>query len=241
MLGREPGRPVRHGRRVSPELAQGLADTIGPGGRAEGHLLGEAGRRRRHRAAPDDQHRAPGLLYDGRKARALRRRHPRHDRRPRRHGEPGDQASACGISGSDAVCWGAGYSPADNPSLPVRVVLDRTPVSRAAVFDEPPRSGPSPGAPSGASSGAWDASCRIHFGCERATPPLAACAPSMKGEAWTTSWQANALAGTKVSVRGPLTLNPVTRARGWRGVPSASMVALSVQCGPTGATVDDRW
>ena len=142
---------------------------------------------------------------------------------------PGDQASACGISGSDAVCWGAGYSPADNPSLPVHVVLDRTPVSRAAVFDEPPRSGPSPGAP----SGAWDASCRIHFGCERATPPLSACAPSMKGEAWTQlAEKADALAGTKVSVRGPLTLTPVTRARGWRGVPSASMVALSVQCGP---------
>jgi hypothetical protein len=135
---------------------------------------------------------------------------------------PGDQPSACGVSGADAVCWGAGYSPADNPGLPVHVDFDRRPVP-AAVSDQPPRTGAS-----------WDPSCRIHFGCDEAVSPLAACAPGATAEPWSQLIEkAPTLIDTKVSVRGPLTLGLAPRARGVREIPTHNGVAAMDRCGPS--------
>jgi hypothetical protein len=136
----------------------------------------------------------------------------------------GDQPAACGIAGADAVCWGAGYSPPDRPGAPAHVDADRTPVAGAAVLDSPPRD-----------AAEWASSCRIHFGCEHATPALPDCAPGASAQPWSDLVaQAPALVGTTVRVRGPLVvgLDPGQRGRGYRDLPGGN-VSMSVRCGPS--------
>ena len=134
----------------------------------------------------------------------------------------GDQPSACGIAGRDAVCWGAGYSPPANPGAVVAVQLDRPPVIRAAVLDVPAQ----PGTP-------WEASCKIHFGCDQSTPALPVCPRDAAAEPWAgLLGKAPSLVGTKVRARGPLALGWIPRVPGFRGVPSHSGALIGQRCGP---------
>jgi hypothetical protein len=97
----------------------------------------------------------------------------------------------------------------------------RAPMSRAAAFDMPPGPG-----------SAWDASCRIHFDCERPTPPLPACPADTPAEVWSRLvGRAPALVGRTVSVRGPLVLG--ARARAPRGVRWSLIQQRMTRCGPS--------
>ena len=135
---------------------------------------------------------------------------------------PGDQASACGVAGAKAVCWGAGYSPADNPAALVPVELDRPPLARVAVLDLPPR----PGA-------TWEASCKVNFGCDQPTRTLPICPRDTVAERWGDILaKAPSLVGKTVRARGPLALGWLARTQGFRSVPSHNFVAMHEQCGP---------
>ena len=113
--------------------------------------------------------------------------------------EPGDRASACGIAGRDVVCWGDGYSPPDNPGLPIRITFDQSPLPHTSALDAAPP-GDSP----------WPAACGIHYACEQAARPLAACAPGVAAQPWTDLQpKAATLVGKKVGVRSPLALSAV--------------------------------
>jgi len=113
--------------------------------------------------------------------------------------EPGDRASACGIADRDVVCWGDGYSPPENPGLPIRITLDPAPLPRTSALDaSPPGDAP------------WPAACGIHYACDQAARPLPACAPGLAAQPWIDLQpKAASLVGQRISVRGPLTLSAV--------------------------------
>jgi hypothetical protein len=113
----------------------------------------------------------------------------------------GDQPAACASTDRDVYCWGAGYSPANDPAAPVRIELAAHSEKRsgAPIFDSPPR------------KGGWAANCAANFACEVETQPLPACAAN--ADAGATAWgelaaRAARLAKQTIKVRGPLVLGP---------------------------------
>jgi hypothetical protein len=133
---------------------------------------------------------------------------------------PGDDASACGLSGDTVVCWGERYSPPDDPSKPIEIALDTSAPAGLPVVDF-------------AASGqaAWDGTCNIHFGCERDAPALPACAAHKTGRPWSELLaDAKKLQGTTVEVSGRLY---VGRAQRGITVTSAGPVQSAPgTCGP---------
>jgi hypothetical protein len=112
----------------------------------------------------------------------------------------GIAASACGIADSKVVCWGEGYSPADDPSKPVPIEFAATKPA-SAVVDFPPPAGTE-----------WPTAHLIHRGCSEPARPLPICAPDAKGEPWSalvsaaSDWK-----GKVVSVRERLVVGPADR------------------------------
>jgi hypothetical protein len=113
----------------------------------------------------------------------------------------GDQPAACVSTRSDVYCWGAGYSPADDPTAPVRITLAAQSERRsgAPVFDPP--------LPERLDR--WPADCAAHFVCEVPVRPLPPCPADTKAVAWSElAGRASRLANQTVQVRGPLVLGP---------------------------------
>lgn len=134
----------------------------------------------------------------------------------------GDQANACGLAGTSAVCWGAGYSAPGNPGALVPVDLDRPSATRAAVLDQPPPNGSS-----------WEASCNVHFGCDQPSMPLPACPAPADAESWSDlAARATGLEGKNVRVRGPLALGPIRRGPPFRPILSNGLGPLTAECAP---------
>jgi hypothetical protein len=107
---------------------------------------------------------------------------------------PGDDASACGLSGDTVVCWGERYSPPDDPSKPVEIALDTSAPAGLPVMDF--------AAPAAAP---WNDSCDVRFGCERDVAALPGCAAHKTGRPWSELIaDAKKLQGTMVEVRGRL-------------------------------------
>jgi len=117
----------------------------------------------------------------------------------------GDQPAACASTASDVYCWGAGYSPANDPAAPVRITLAAQSETRAGapVFDPPLPTGP-------AHIDAWPADCAVNFACEVPLKPLPPCAGDVsKAAVWSeVVARAGSLANKTVQVRGPLALGP---------------------------------
>ena len=129
---------------------------------------------------------------------------------------PGEQASACGIAGGEAVCWGEGYSPTASPKVAVYVVPDRPPVTGALGLDAT-----APGVP-------WAPSCRIHYACDHPTPSLPKCSGEVSAQTWAATLpKAETLVGKPITVRGPLLLGPRKRGRGYR---RSARADISEQC-----------
>jgi hypothetical protein len=117
--------------------------------------------------------------------------------------QPGDQPAACAVAGkqhqAEIFCWGAGYSPPDDPAAPVRIAFEQITLPGKPVLDAP---APSPAG--------WPAVCDVHFACEFQPKPLAACAPNAKAVAWSElATRVTRMANKTVSVRGPLVVGPV--------------------------------
>ena len=112
----------------------------------------------------------------------------------------GEHASACGIVGPDAVCWGVGYSPLGEPDQPTVIALDSSPNLAATVFDEPPPA-----------RGAWDPGCGVYAACGDVAPAIQRCDDDgAAGEAWSALVKkAPTLVGQAVHVRGPLVVGPL--------------------------------
>ena len=117
----------------------------------------------------------------------------------------GDQPAACASTASDVYCWGAGYSPANDPAAPVRITLAAQSETRAGapVFDPP-----LPTVPERVDK--WAANCAVNFACELPVKPLPPCAgDNAKAVVWS---ELAANAGSQnhktITVRGPLALGP---------------------------------
>jgi hypothetical protein len=86
----------------------------------------------------------------------------------------------------------------------------------AVAAAPPPPVNPNPGAvdlPKREPGKAWPASCLVHRACSVVARKLAPCARGTTARPWTeVAAAADKLAGTKVSVRGPLVLGPVSHA-----------------------------
>ena len=107
---------------------------------------------------------------------------------------PADRPSACANNRQNVICWGAGYSPASEQGRPVEIDFDEGASGGASVVDAPPPA-----------AGEWPKQCLVHRACLSAAQPL----PSCTGRADVPAWaelrpRAAALAGTRISVRGPL-------------------------------------
>jgi len=119
--------------------------------------------------------------------------------------QPGDQPAACAIAGRGAgaelLCWGAGYSAANDPAAPVRIAFQQVTLPGAPVVDEPP-----------ASPAGWQPVCDVHFACPLPPKPLPACAPGAKAVPWSElATRASSAVNQVVHVRGPLIVGPVNR------------------------------
>jgi hypothetical protein len=113
----------------------------------------------------------------------------------------GAQANACGIDGSRVVCWGEGYSPAEQPGLVVPVAFEPT-IPASAVVDFP--------APDGTG---WPKERLIHRGCSREPVSLPTCDAKATGESWASLLgKAESLAKQRVSVRDRLVVGPLADA-----------------------------
>jgi hypothetical protein len=110
----------------------------------------------------------------------------------------GTAASACGIAGAAVVCWGEGYSPADDPGKAVTIELAATKPASAVVDFAPP------------AGTKWPNDHLIHRGCSAPPKPLPACTPDVKGESWSSVLPA-AANGKVFSVRDRLLVGPVDR------------------------------
>ena len=111
---------------------------------------------------------------------------------------PGAHASACGIAGTNVLCWGDGYSPAGNPSLAVPVAFATT-QPLTAVVDFPPPAGTQ-----------WPQDRLIYRGCSDPTVPLPKCPPGTTGKPWSElASEAVELKGKTVSVRDRLLVAPI--------------------------------
>jgi len=109
----------------------------------------------------------------------------------------GAQANACGTDGSRVLCWGEGYSPAQQPGLVVPIAFEST-VPASAVVDFPPPAGSK-----------WSEDHLINHGCHRVPIALPTCAAQATGEAWSTlASKADSLQKQRVSVRDRLVVGP---------------------------------
>jgi hypothetical protein len=115
---------------------------------------------------------------------------------------PGIAASACGIADAQVVCWGEGYSPADDPGKVVPIELAATRPD-SAVVDFPPPKGT-----------VWPQDRLIHRGCSHPAKPLPICAADATGEPWSSlADRAAQLSGQRVAVRDRLVVGPADRGR----------------------------
>ena len=106
---------------------------------------------------------------------------------------PGSHASACGISGTQIVCWGEDYSPPDQPSRTVSIGLTSS-MPASAVVDFPPPAG-----------GTWSADHLVHTGCQRGAAVLPACSAGATGKPWAAWLASGALQkNAAISVRDRL-------------------------------------
>jgi hypothetical protein len=105
---------------------------------------------------------------------------------------PGSDASACGVRGTDVVCWGEAYAPPNRPDEAVRVAFEPLPpLGETAVVDgERDRNGPG---------------CQASWICRVAPLAVPPCGPDVKARpAAAIVREAEALEGTTVRARGPL-------------------------------------
>ena len=106
---------------------------------------------------------------------------------------PGSRASACGISGTQIVCWGENYSPKDQPGQTVAVGLMSS-MPASAVVDFP--------APAG---GTWSADHLIHAGCHLGAALLPSCPAGATGKSWAALLASGGLQkNSTISVRDRL-------------------------------------
>jgi hypothetical protein len=104
---------------------------------------------------------------------------------------PGATASACGLAKGGVLCWGDGYSPSGQNSIPMPIVFEQPPT---AVVDFP--------APAKTS---WSAKHLINRGCARIPLAFPQCQATATGEPWSTLVpRASELRGKTITVKDHL-------------------------------------
>jgi hypothetical protein len=103
----------------------------------------------------------------------------------------GDEPSACAITPEGVQCWGAGYSPSNQPNQPISIEFEpRPPISAAPAID---------------SKGLWDRNCMIHTPCARDVEAIPKCGPSITAQAWAKlAPRADEHRGQSIAVQGTL-------------------------------------
>ena len=103
---------------------------------------------------------------------------------------PGDDPSACAITAGGVSCWGAGYSPAANPTKMARIDYTEIPAGGPAVDGAAPQAG-------------WPQHCDVDFSCEQHALP--ACPATSNVVSWSALVNGGgARDGAAFTLAGPL-------------------------------------